>query len=157
MNSLHQTSARLWRQRQSRLARLSWAEWGLLLEAGVWLALVRLALLRVPLKRLAPILARPMTASTHSVDAGTQQMAQRLGWAVRTMSRYMPWDSRCLAQALTVTRMLGRRGIASTLYLGTTRDEANQLQMHAWVRCGSVVLTGGPQSPQIYTVIATFA
>jgi Transglutaminase-like superfamily len=136
---------------------LSWAEWGLLLEAGVWLALVRLALLRVPLKRLAPILARPMTASTYSVEAGTQQMAQRLGWAVRIMSRYMPWDSRCLAQALTVTRMLGRRGIASTLYLGTTRDEANQLQMHAWVRCGSVVLTGGPQSPQIYTVIATFA
>jgi transglutaminase superfamily protein len=127
------------------------------LEAGVWLALVRLALLRVPLKRLAPFLARPMTESTHLVAAGTQQRAQRLGWAVRTMSRYLPWHSRCLAQALTVTRMLGRRGIASTLYLGTMKDETNELQMHAWVRCGSVVLTGGPQSPQLYTVIATFA
>jgi hypothetical protein len=146
-----------WRRRRSRLAKLSWAECGLLLEAGVWLALIRLALLRVPLKRLAPFLARPMTESPHAVDAGTQQRVQRLGWAVQTVSRYLPWDSHCLAQALAVTRMLGRRSIACTLYLGTTKDEANELRMHAWVRCGSVVLTGGPQSPQRYTVIATFA
>src|SRR5262245_17103972 len=73
-----------------RASRLSWAEWGLLLEAGVWLAVARLMLLTVPLKRMAPFLARPMSQSAHSVDAVTQQTAQRLGWAVRTMSRYTP-------------------------------------------------------------------
>src|SRR5262245_18004039 len=140
-----------------RASRLSLAEWGLLLEAGVWLAVARLMLLTVPLKRMAPFLARPMSESAPAVDAVTQQRAQRLGWAVRTMSRYTPWHSLCLAQALAVKRMLWRRGIASTLYLGLTKDEANGLQAHAWVRCGSVVLTGGQQNLEIYTVVATFA
>lgn len=151
------TSSRSWSQRLSRLGRLSWAERGLLLEAVVWLGLARLAVLTVPFRRMAPWLGRHMAESAPAVDTATEHCALRLGWAVRTMSCLTPWNSNCLAQAMAVTRMLQRRGMVSTLYLGLRQDDAHELQAHAWVRCGSVVLTGGRRSPQLYTVVATFA
>jgi hypothetical protein len=40
------------------------------------------------------------------------------------------------------------------LYLGLARGEAGELQAHAWLRCGTAVVTGGDYSD--YTVMASF-
>ncbi len=69
-----------------------------------------------------------------------------------------PWQSVCLPQAITGQWMLKRRRIAATLYLGVMKAEhkPEQLAAHAWLRCGSRILTGAAGHRQ-YTVVSTFS
>lgn len=139
-----------------KLRDLSWVDRGLLLEALLWLELTRWALLTVPFKYIAHHLGRHMTESDSEVDSTTAAQAQRIGWAVRAVACRTLWKSTCLTQAIAAKRMLRRRGIFSTLYLGLTKDDDRELQAHAWLRCGSHILTGEP-SHQRFAVVSTFA
>jgi len=69
--------------------------------------------------------------------------ARRLGNAVSRTLALMPGDTRCLARSLVLTQLLARRGIASTLVIGTRT--APGFLAHAWVEhAGEPVLpTGG--------------
>jgi hypothetical protein len=69
--------------------------------------------------------------------------AHRLGNAVSRTLALMPGDTRCLARSLVLTQLLARRGIASTLVIGTRT--APDFLAHAWVEhAGEPVLpTGG--------------
>ena len=48
--------------------------------------------------------------------------------------------------------MLKRRGIPGTVYLGVMKDENRPVTLaaHAWVRCGSIILTGAPVPQPLY-------
>lgn len=135
--------------------QLGWAQRGALLEALVWLGLARLALLVLPFRRIAPWLGTQMAQTEESATPQEEALAQEIGWAVRAAARRTPWQSACLAQAISGKAMLRRRGVASTLYLGLARGEGGALQAHAWLRCGRAVVTGGDYSD--YTVMASFA
>ncbi len=64
---------------------------------------------------------------------------------VGRVAHRVPWESRCLAQAMTAQRLLKRYGLKSTLYLGAGRDPEDKTKMaaHAWVRCGTAYVCGG--------------
>lgn len=64
-----------------------------------------------------------------------------------------PWESKCLVRALTAQRLLYRRGMSSTLYLGCGMEEGKMVA-HAWLRCGEMYVTGGDGSA--YTTVARF-
>jgi hypothetical protein len=68
---------------------------------------------------------------------------RRLGSAVVRALRLLPTDSRCLVRSLVLTRVLARRGIASTLIIGVQRGD--ELEAHAWVEYAGAPLldTGG--------------
>ena len=84
------------------------------------------------------------------------QQIGRVAWAVNKISKYTPWQSKCLVQAIAAKRMLQARQIVSTLYLGVKKSNSQQLEAHAWLRSGSLYLTGG-QGHKYFTVVATFA
>jgi hypothetical protein len=115
----------------------------------------RLALVVVPFRRLAPHLGNPMAESSSQSDADPL-LLELVAWAIQVASAYTPWETRCLAQAMACKAILRSRGIASTLYLGVDRDDDNDLQAHAWLRCGDKVLTGERPSAG-FTVVARFA
>lgn len=71
---------------------------------------------------------RPPTATTDERLAGAVQ---------RTLER-LPADSRCLMQSLVLTRLLARRGRASTLVIGVS--PAGRFGAHAWVEREGVAL-----------------
>ena len=89
---------------------------------------------------------------------GPEQQAavERVSWAVQTMSRCTPWKSNCLAQAIAAKRMLQQLEISSTLYLGVVRKGIGGLEAHAWLRSGTVVVTGAQEMGR-FTVVSTFA
>ncbi len=64
---------------------------------------------------------------------------------VKRGARRVPWDSKCLVQAMTAQRLLKKYGIQSTLYLGVGRDHEKNGEMiaHAWVRVGKYFVCGG--------------
>ncbi len=125
----------------------------LFIEAWLWLGLSRLAILVIPFRWIAPFLGQTMVETLYSAPASP--LALQISWAVRAGSRYTPWESKCLAQAMAAKRMLKRRGLDSTLYLGLSKDGKNMLSAHAWLRCGDRILTGGPIHRQ-FTQVAAF-
>jgi hypothetical protein len=58
-------------------------------------------------------------------------VADRLGIAVRKTLRVLPTDSRCLVQALVLSRLLSARAISSTLVIGARPEPT--FDAHAWV------------------------
>ncbi len=76
--------------------------------------------------------------------------------AVRTMSKYTLWESRCLVMAIAAMTMLAKRGISSTLYMGTAREADGRLTAHAWLRSGNRIWTGA-EGMERYTVVGQFA
>jgi Transglutaminase-like superfamily len=66
-----------------------------------------------------------------TTDLRRQAAGVRLGHAVAKTLALVPFDSRCLVRSLVLTRMLSKRGIASTLVLGVDVDPS--FRAHAWV------------------------
>jgi hypothetical protein len=75
---------------------------------------------------------------------------------VARVSRRVPWESKCLVQAMVAQRLLRSYGLASTLYLGVGRKEEDGGRMvaHAWVRCGPYSVCGG--KGESYATVASF-
>jgi hypothetical protein len=128
----------------------------ILLEALFWLGIARLVMLTVPFRWVEPYLGQRMTESPVDALPENSQQLKQVSWAVHTMSRYTPWQSKCLVQAMAAKRMLQSRKIVSTLYLGVTRSNPKPLEAHAWLRSGSVYVTGG-EGHKHFTVVAMFA
>lgn len=63
------------------------------------------------------------------------------------------WESKCLVRALTAQKLLKRKAIPSTMYLGCKMEEGKMVA-HAWLRCGSMYVTGG--SGEGYAIVDKF-
>lgn len=138
---------------QSRSA----AERTLFVEALFRLGIARLWLQFLPFKRIAATLGS-CNAAESLFAASDMRRAEQIGWAVQAAARRTPWQSACLAQAITAQKMLHRRGIGGTIYLGVARDPTNpaKLKAHAWVSCAKTILTGKAGHQQ-FTVVSTFS
>lgn len=124
-------------------------------EAFVLLGWARILKL-FPFANVVPKLgARMLETPFESIGAADEQTIRSVSQAVRSMSRYTWWESMCLVQAIAALKMLERRGVSSTLYLGTGKDLSGQMIAHAWLRSGKIYLTGYEQM-QHFTVVALF-
>lgn len=140
--------------------------WGLSTLEKVWLAptwlllgIARACVLLIPFRHLAAQLGQngQGQATIQSLGSTQSHRALRLGRAIRTAARYAPWNANCLAQALVAHWVLRLYRIPHTVCLGLKRDASNNaLLAHAWVRAGTVWVTGGSDS-QAFTVVKRFA
>ena len=64
-----------------------------------------------------------------------------------------PWESKCLVRALTAQKILKKKGIHSTMYLGCGLKDG-EMVAHAWLRCGEMYVTGGDGSE--YSMVDKF-
>ena len=130
----------------------------LLIEATVCLFVSRLIVL-LPISYWSRYLGElqaetPVTDSM--IDTG---QVKRIKRALSVVSRHVPWRSDCLPQALAARMMLGRRKIPTTFYLGVAsvrQENGNMLEAHAWLRCGTIMVTGDEARPR-FNIISTFA
>jgi len=75
--------------------------------------------------------------------------------AIRRAMRYLPGNTKCLAKAISAKILLSSLGIPSTLYLGVAKEGENKLTAHAWLRCGSEIITGKEEMLR-FTVVSFF-
>lgn len=140
-------------------ASLSWTERALFFEAYLRLGIARAAVLTLPFPWLSRHWGVPHLESLYSPHNDTARSFLRpLVWAIRTASRYTPWKSNCLAQAIAAKAMLRRRGFTSTLYLGMKTPSAHpqgKVEAHAWLRCGDTWICGFRASRD-FTAVAAF-
>ena len=124
--------------------RISRSRQWLLGEALIALAIARIAMALLPFRRIAAWMGTPGAETPATATAAEIRVAEEIGWAVGALARRVPWDGRCLAQALAATAMLRRRGLEGTVSFGVCRGETTELDAHAWLRFGPCMVTGGP-------------
>ncbi|WP_411335088.1 lasso peptide biosynthesis B2 protein [Metabacillus indicus] len=127
----------------------------LLAESFYYLGIGRL-LKCLPFAKVAPSLGNHMEETGYESIDSQQKTVKHISHAIYVMSNYTFWESQCLVKAIAAMKMLEKRGIDSTMYLGTGRDENGKLSAHAWLRSGSYIVTGA-EGMEKFTVVAQFA
>ncbi|MEC0207031.1 lasso peptide biosynthesis B2 protein [Paenibacillus lautus] len=124
------------------------------IEAYFYLAWGRVFKL-FPFQKVSSSLGEPMKETPHGHTEQEFSLVRQISRAVHTMSRVTWWESQCLVKAVAAMKMLERRGIPSTLYLGSGRDDKGMMVAHAWLRCGSYIVTGR-EGHERYAVVGIF-
>lgn len=128
----------------------------LYLEAFILTGMMRYKILKVPFNKLKEELGTYNTESTREVSSEEYKIVKNIRGIVIHISKHTPWESLCLVQAMTVQKMLKKRGISSTIYLGVNKDKSNdEMKAHAWIRCGEMYVTGGNGTG--YATVAKFS
>ena len=128
----------------------------LLLEAFVLTGLFRMIILFMPFSKYKKHIGIYKKESSYQMAENKYTVIKKISWAVVTVSRYTPWESKCLVQALAAQAMLKRRKIDSTLYLGVNKGEKNRIIAHAWLRSGHLIVTGKEGNGE-FVEVARFA
>jgi Transglutaminase-like superfamily len=123
---------------------LSSAERGLLLKAGILLAVYRIALWVLPWNRMA--VSRPSPAESRA----DRSSVERMEWAVRTARRMVPLAT-CLTQALALHHLLARAGYESSIHIGVAKTAGRGFEAHAWVEHAGVTLLSSPSEVAHYS------
>lgn len=106
--------------------------------------------------KVAPTLGEQMKESSYDLNAANKETLANISRAINIMSRYTIWESQCLVKAIAGMKMLEKRKIDSTLYLGTAKDENGGLIAHAWLRSGPFYITGFEVMDR-FTVVSKFS
>lgn len=128
----------------------------LLWEALFSLALARAAMACLPFRRIAAWMGTPGGQTPSNATQEALRAAEEIGWAVSALGPRVPWDGRCLAQALAANYMLRRRGMEATVTFGVNKNPSGDLIAHAWLRFGSAYITGG-DGENDFKILTTFA
>lgn len=66
--------------------------------------------------------------------------------AIYRAARVLPFHNQCLVLAICALKLCKRYQIPVTMYLGLAKEgSAKKLAAHAWVRCGSSIITGADE------------
>ena len=87
---------------------------------------------------------------TARVRHADRSVANRIAWAVRVASRYVP-AATCLSQALAARMLLKQRGCPARLQIGVAKGERGQLEAHAWVESEGRIVVGNSRDLSRYT------
>lgn len=127
----------------------------LYMEAFVLLGWARV-MKSIAFSRIVPYLGEYMKETSFKNDESKMFLIKNVSMAVNIMSRNTFWESMCLVKAIAAMKMLERRDIDSTLYLGTAKDQSGNLIAHAWLRSGPYYLTGQEVKDK-FVVVSKFA
>ncbi len=129
---------------------LSWQDRWVLAEAWVMLLFVDIGLRFLSFSRLQRFAATVKEAHhQNGTGMATVKRAQRL---VGIAARRHLYPMTCLRQALALQRLLGERGIETTLQIGVRR-EARELDAHAWLEYEGVPIGQPPDVMDRFTVL----
>ena len=127
----------------------------LLVEALYFLGWARIQKLRSFSKLAASLGKQSFETASTPRDFANTEASKEISHAIYIMSQYTFWESKCFVKALAAKKMLERRGVDNTIYFGTAKGEDGKLIAHAWLRSGSLYLTGSEEMNR-FTVVSKF-
>lgn len=139
-----------------QLGQLSFDDWVLVFQVLPALVCSRMLILFLPFRRLQPVLGslNYVTSSDSSGEMGYVRI-KRIGIILCAVSKYLPWRSMCLEQALAGMMLLRCKGCSSTIYFGVHHFDKT-IKAHAWLRCGDQIVTGAA-GRECFTIVFTVA
>ena len=137
-------------RRLRKLVAITSSDRQILVSAILLLGSVRLGLWLLPFQTLRRFLAG-MTQTTSKLQKSDQSV-DKIIWAVRVASRYLPGRVKCLARALTTQVLLERHGYPAQLQIGFAKGDQG-LEAHAWVESQGRIVIGGLKDIERYTTL----
>lgn len=122
----------------SRAGSLSFRQWDALRTAIWLLAKARLEHYRKPIKTVLQRFQK-----TDNRRWATTGETELIGWAIASAAARVPWRSDCLLQAMAASMWLDRVGRSYKLNIGVRKNDAGELEAHAWLTSGNLTVTGG--------------
>ena len=129
--------------------KLIWYAWW-------WSLAAKILIPTVPFRRFKSLLGAPMVEHCVRLTPQEQLLAKQIKSAVSRADRLLPFHCQCFVLAIAAQRLLLKHKVPTTLYLGVAKDPIKTLKAHAWVRSGTMMVTGGA-GHQAFTVTATFS
>ena len=126
----------------------------MLLEAYILLAWARYRKGK-QFSKISPDLGHRMEETSFQLSDKEVKIVKLVSHTIHVASRYTFWESECLVKAIAGMKMLEKRGIESTIYLGVAKDEKG-ISAHAWLRSGGIYLSGS-EGMEKFTVVEKFA
>jgi hypothetical protein len=129
-----------------KVVRRKPAELFLTAEALMLLAIFRVCLAVVPVRRIIGAIThgqRAQTSDDAEVAESSASAARRVEWAVSAAARHSIVEFVCFPQALAGYTMLRWRGMPSTIVYGVARSPEGELRAHAWLTVGDRMVLGG--------------
>jgi hypothetical protein len=133
----------------SKLFSLESKDRRLLFKALALLWAVRAGLWLLPFQSVRHMIER--RAGKKSIS---EESAERVVWAVRAASRYVPKVT-CLTQSLAAFLLLARNGESPRLHVGVKKERPGHLSAHAWVVSNGSVVIGAAQDLSRYRKLLT--
>ena len=119
----------------------------------LYVAYYRLCLLLVPMPRIEKMIGVHGAESEAEETLETIKLAKLVGFHVNRVTAHLPLKRKCFVRALSARKILMKRGVNTTLYLGVGKEDGNMVA-HAWLRCGQLYVTGGNGNG--YAMVAKF-
>ena len=110
-------------------------------------AIVKSALVFIPFSKIKHVLGNPNIESKTECSEETAIYLRKVQTALRLCNKYTPWETECYTLALTGKILLKRKNIISTLYFGFRKNKKDEYEGHAWLRSGSVIISGNKNLP----------
>jgi hypothetical protein len=127
--------------RLGKALRLPPGERAFLFQAWALFVFFEFALRVVPFRRLL-VVARTAPSPRPLGSAPIAPPLWRLVRLVEVAGRYATSNPTCLKQALVLSWLLRRRGVATSLHIGVARRDG-RLAAHAWLERDDDVILGG--------------
>ena len=118
-----------------------------------YVAYYRLCLLLVPMPRIEKMIGVRGAESEAEETLENIKLAKLVGFHVNRVTAHLPLKRKCFVRALSARKILMKRGVNTTLYLGVGKEDGNMVA-HAWLRCGQLYVTGG--NGDGYAMVAKF-
>ena len=67
--------------------------------------------------------------------------------AIESVSRRLPWRTKCIEKGLAVQRLLRSGGVDALLHYGARHAENGMLEAHVWVSVDGETVIGGDEAP----------
>lgn len=113
----------------------------------------RLSILCLPMRITEKKFGIRGMESDEEISEEQHDYAKRIASIANRICNQTKWQSKCLVRALVAQKLLTRKHIPTTLYLGVKKEDG-KLIAHAWLRAGRLYCTGGDGND--YTMVAKF-
>lgn len=113
------------------------------LSALKWSIIVRFSMFFLPFRLYKGLLGEMQVSANEEYTNEQMVEAKRIRNIVLSVCNNTPWESKCLVQAVACKKMLEKKGIKTTLFLGIDPNfESRKMDAHAWLKMGDNILTG---------------
>ncbi|MBR4341855.1 MAG: lasso peptide biosynthesis B2 protein [Lachnospiraceae bacterium] len=128
----------------------------MIVRAFFYSAFYRLGLLIFKPKRMKKNWGTEKEESSEEESMDGFDYVQKVARAVLCVCNYTKWESKCLVRALTAGKLLRKKKLHYTLYLGVCQEDSGEMAAHAWLRWGKFIVTGKIDGLDRYAVVSTF-
>ncbi|MBE9005962.1 lasso peptide biosynthesis B2 protein [Fortiea sp. LEGE XX443] len=136
-----------------KLLQLTYSDRQILLNTFVLLGLVRLGMRLLSFNTLRKIINKNSKPNPRLEKISLNKIV----WAINLSTRYTPGGAKCLARALTCQVLMTRYGYSPELRIGVVKDEAGNLEAHAWIETQGQVVIGYLSDLPRFTPLPSFS